>query len=106
MAARTKEAKVVTVEQGARFLAITNMALENMLSRRAGTNRFYTFGKRGWMPIDGTEIDDGFMSIQNSVDDAVWSAVMRELSFFRKQLQRNPASYSVTAFGPISLVVE
>ena len=109
MAAKKKEARVITVEQGARFLAITNMTLEKQLEERRVNGKLvggFTFTRRGWSPVGGLEIDDGFNTLRNLLDERDWSCLYKEIVYFRRQLQQNPASYSVTAFGPISLVVE
>lgn len=100
--AKVQQVRTITVEQGARFLAITNMALENQLSRSRG----FTFTHRGWSPIGGLEIDDGFGSLRDLLDEHVWSGLHRETEYFRRQLRQNSSAYSVTAFGPLSLVVE
>ncbi len=91
------------------FLAITNMTLEKQLEERRVNGKLvggFTFTRRGWSPVGGLEIDDGFNTLRNLLDERDWSCLYKEIVYFRRQLQQNPASYSVTAFGPISLVVE
>lgn len=106
---KTQQVRTITVEQAARYLAVTvtNMAIEHLLANaRRVSGKFNITSKNGWAPKDGKEIDDGYSILRYAAEDSVYAGLESERKFFVKELKKDKRAYDKTALTRLNLTVE
>lgn len=83
----------ITMEQGARYLAITNqipVGLLDVASARSSTaERFNIEGTSTWSPKTGDEIDQAFSMLTNFlISDSAVKALHSDADYFLRGLQQ------------------